>query len=314
MSAPKPNLFVIGASKCGTTFIHDLLGQHPDIFMSRIKEPSFFIRPDQLEQMAEYLSLFSEGAGHQFRGESSPVYCETLAFPSVPGDIHRFSPNAKIIYLVREPFARFRSVWVQTLSTGHWAERKFFPMKMPLSYREAVFAYPTFLDTCRYWTNLSNYRAHFGDENIKVILFERLVTDIEGTMRDVFASLGVDADPGLNPDAAKQNRGIGKRIYQPWGKRFGQLVPDPIKGLLPHSLRLKLRATVNQLPTPEFDHTDLSAEEVVQVRQQLVPEVRALYDYMGIKDDPWHFLGGSDGLDVPGSGGSGPQSAISGGA
>lgn len=294
MSAPRPNLFVIGASKCGTTFVHDLLAQHPDIFMSRIKEPSFFNRPDQQEHLAEYLSLFSEGAGHLLRGESSPVYCETLAFPSIPEDIHRFSPDAKIIYLVREPFSRFKSVWVQTLSTGHWAEKKFFPMKMPRSYREAVFTYPTFLDTCRYWTNLNNYRAHFSDRNIKVILFEQMVTDIEGTLRDVFAFLDVDPDAGINPDAAKQNSGAEKRIYQPWGKRFGHLVPDPVKGLLPQGLRLRLRATVNRLPAPKFDHTDLSAGDVAEIRRQLAPEVRALYGYMGIKDDPWHFLGMGD--------------------
>ena len=299
MSAPRPNLFVIGASKCGTTFMHDLLGQHPEIFMSRIKEPSYFNRSDPEDHLAEYLSLFSDGAGFAVRGESSPVYCETLAFPELPADIHRFSPDAKIIFLVREPFARFRSVWVQTLSTGHWAEPKFFPMKMPLAYRDAVFTYPTFLDACRYWTNLGNYRARFADENIKVILFEQFVADVSGTLRDVFAFLGVDPGVEINPEIAKQNSRAGKTVYRPWGKRFGRLVPGTIKNMLPWGLRLKLRAAVNKLPTPEFDHTELTDEEVARIRLQLAPEVRALYHYMGIKGDPWHFLGRGQGEDRP---------------
>lgn len=290
-NVPRPNLFVIGASKCGTTFMHDLLDQHPEIFMSRIKEPSFFNRIDQDDHLAEYLSLFSDGAGFALRGESSPVYCETLAFPSIAEEIHRFSPDAKIIFLVREPFARFKSVWAQTLSSGHWAEPKFFPMKMPLAYREAVFTYPTFLDACRYWTNLCNYRACFSDENIKVILFEKFVADVKGALRDVFAFLNVDPDAAIDPEAARQNSRAGKAIYRPWGKRFGRLVPSSVKNMLPRRLRLKLRATVNQLPTPEFDHTDLTAEEVARIRLQLAPEVRALYDYIGIEDDPWQFLG-----------------------
>lgn len=57
MSAPRPNLFVIGASRCGTTFIHDVLGQHPEIFMSPIKEPSYFNRSDQGDHLDEYLLI-----------------------------------------------------------------------------------------------------------------------------------------------------------------------------------------------------------------------------------------------------------------
>ena len=290
MEAQRPNLFVIGASKCGTTYFHDLLGQHPDILMSRKKEPCYFIRPDHPDHLEEYLTLFRDGADRRWRGESSPAYSETLAFPNVPRDIHRFSPVAKIIYLVREPFSRFKSVWKQTLSTGHWEERKLFPMTMPRAYREAVFTYPTFLGGCRYWTNLSNFRSYFADGAIKVIMFETLVKDVPGTIRDVFAFLDVDPNVPISFSAAEQNSGAKKTVYRPWSKRFGRLVPGGIKDLVPQKLRLELRAMVNKLPIPEFDHTDLTAEEMQEIREQLAPEVRALYKYMGVKDDPWNFF------------------------
>lgn len=290
MSAPVPNLFVIGASKCGTTYFHDLLGQHPNIFMSRKKEPCYFIRPDHADYLEEYLAMFHEGAGHMWRGESSPAYSETLAFPNVARDIHRLSPDARIIYLVREPFARFKSVWAQTLCTGHWAEEKLFPMKMPRAYREAVFTYPTFLGGCRYWTNLSKFRTYFADEAIKVILFEKFIADVPGTVREVLLFLGVRADVPMELHAGKQNSRAGKTIYHPWSKRFGRLVPSKVKDMIPSRLRLGLRALVNRLPNPEFDHTDLTASEMHEIREQLAPEVRALYEYMGVKNDPWNFF------------------------
>lgn len=234
--------------------------------------------------------MFRNGADRRWRGESSPAYSETLAFPNVPRDIHRLSPDAKIIYLVREPFARFKSVWTQTLSTGHWAEEKLFPMKMPRAYRDAVLTYPTFLGGCRYWTNLSNFRAYFRDDAIKVILFETLVADTPATIRDVFAFLDVDRNAPINLHGANLNSSAGKAIYRPWSKRFGRLLPGSVKNLVPDALRLKLRAMVNRLPTPKFDHTDLTIEEVRKIRAILNPEVRALYDYAGIKGDPWHFF------------------------
>ena len=91
----RPNLFIIGGSKCGTTMLHDLLAQHPDIFMSWPKELWHFNRSDYREREAAYLSFFREGAGFAIRGESTPIYSETLAFPHFPEAIHRFALSAQ---------------------------------------------------------------------------------------------------------------------------------------------------------------------------------------------------------------------------
>lgn len=287
---PKPNLFVIGASKCGTTFMHDLLRQHPEIFMTQPKEPFYFNRDDRADGIDDYLSLFSGSERYRLRGESSPTYCETLAFPHIPSEIHNISPDAKIIFLVREPFSRFKSVWTQTLSTGHWSKPKFYPMKMPLAYREAVFTYPTFLYACRYWTNLNNYRAYFSDDNIKVILFEHFVADVEGTMREVFRFLGVDPHVRIDTQTTERNSSKGKTVDSPLCKRLTHLAPVSVKNILPQGLRRKLWSYLTKLSTPKFDHSELSLEDVTSIRTQLAPEVRVLYAYMGIEDDPWFFL------------------------
>ena len=80
----KPNLFVIGAAKCGATYLHDVLSQHGEIFMSGIKEPRYFTRDDHRELRAWHEELFSENPDKAVIGESSPSYSETTYFVSFP--------------------------------------------------------------------------------------------------------------------------------------------------------------------------------------------------------------------------------------
>jgi hypothetical protein len=286
----KPNLFIIGASKCGTTMLHDLLAQHPDIFMSRPKELWHFNRTDYREREDAYLAFFQEGAGFAIRGESTPIYSETLAFPHVPEAIHRFSPHAKIIYMVREPFTRFRSQWAQTLDNGHWARQTHYGSTMPTAFREAVFKHPPFLLSSMYWTNIRRFKEYFEDGNIRVILFEEFVSDMERTCAEVFKFLGVDPAFRIDRGMARQNKSEGKSIYNPAVTWFRRAVPAGIRARLPVGLRRRVRDRIAGLAGPTFDHSELSPEEVIEIRRRLNPEVSALYEYRGIDEDPWAFF------------------------
>ena len=86
---------------------------------------------------------------------------------------------------------------------------------MPTTFQEAVFKHPPFLLSSMYWTNIQRFKEYFSDENIKVILFEEFVSDMERTCSDVFNFLGVD--PGFRVDRgmARQNKSEGKSIYNP---------------------------------------------------------------------------------------------------
>lgn len=285
-----PNLFIIGASKCGTTMLHDLLAQHPDIFMSSPKELWHFNRVDHRDREGAYLDFFKEGDGFAVRGESTPIYSETLAFPHVPAAIHEFSPQAKIIYMVREPFSRFRSQWAQTLDNGHWARHTHYESIMPTSFRQAVFKHPPFLLSSMYWTNILRFKQYFADESLMVILFEEFVSDVEATCARVFKFLGVDQRFHVDPNAGRQNKSEGKSIYNPAVSWFRRAVPEEIRAKLPVGLRRRVRDRIVGLAAPGFDHSDLSSEEISEVRRRLEPEVSALYEYRGIDDDPWGFF------------------------
>jgi len=99
----KPNLFVIGAPKCGTTTLASWLGSNPDVYMSKNKEPNYFntdmYAPDRYNE-DEYLNLFKESNHNRYLGEASTRY---LYSKKACSNILSYSPESKFIAIVRNP-------------------------------------------------------------------------------------------------------------------------------------------------------------------------------------------------------------------
>lgn len=285
-----PNLFVIGASKCGTTFLHEVLSMHPQIYMTKIKEPRYFTSLDYNNRDVWYRELFVKEKGKLIYGESSPTYSETIYFKDTPRRIFEHNPNSKIIYIIREPFARLTSVYKQALSTGHWENKGIYNRKMSLVFREAIFQYPPFIEGTKYWTHIQNYRNYFADDAIKVILFEDLVENTSDIMRSVFSFLGVDGNVEINFAAAEKNSGDGKTTFNPWTNRIRKHIPEKIISELPDWGKRIARNFIKMLPVPNTPPPVLSAEDKARVLEILEPEVKGVYNYLGIEGDPWQFL------------------------
>ena len=98
----KANLFIIGAMKAGTTTLHYLLDRHPDIFMSLEKEPQVF----SSKPLASYDDIFEGYDKQKYMGESSTAYTKLPDEPNIAKQIYDYNPDAKLIYLIREPMAR----------------------------------------------------------------------------------------------------------------------------------------------------------------------------------------------------------------
>src|SRR3989304_4316577 len=135
----KPNLFIVGAPKAGTTALHYFLKQHPDIFMSQMKELRFFSKDVQehdeelyqkstkrfpslytnrffkLRSEQDYLRHFKGRTTEKIAGESSPGYFHSKVAAK---EIHKFNPDAKIIMIIREPIDRVYSQHSQRLWLG----------------------------------------------------------------------------------------------------------------------------------------------------------------------------------------------------
>ena len=122
-----PNFFIVGAAKAGTTSLHRYLEQHPQVFMSSVKEPRFFeagwekigkarfLIPARIAGEREYLQLFKEAGESKAIGEASPSY---LYDEEAPYLIKEKIPKAKIIISLRDPIDRAYSQYLHFVRAG----------------------------------------------------------------------------------------------------------------------------------------------------------------------------------------------------
>ncbi len=103
----KPNFFIVGAPKCGTSSMYYYLKQHPDIFMSKLKEPHYFsmdllsrTHDYRIKNINTYLKLFANVSNEKRIGEASASY---LYSKVAAENIKEFNPNARIIIMLRNP-------------------------------------------------------------------------------------------------------------------------------------------------------------------------------------------------------------------
>ena len=122
-----PNFFILGAGRCGSTTLYSMLSQHPQVFMPKIKEPSFFCSYFQVvKDPVSYFNLFDPTNNEIAIGEASHVY---LSNPESAKVIHALIPNAKFILIFRNPTERAYSLY-------QWARRA--KLESIESFEEAI--------------------------------------------------------------------------------------------------------------------------------------------------------------------------------
>lgn len=196
MKSPRPNLFLIGAMKSGTGYLTELLAAHPAIFMSPEKEPTYFVDPEVLRQgwrgmwargywrsEDRYLDLFAAAGDAPVVGEASTNYSKLPMYTRVPERILNFNPQARFIYVMRDPVERTIShYWHFVLNSK---ERR--PML------SAIRSNPEYTDVSYYAQQLREYLQHAGRERIFVLTFEELAANPAEQMSHIYTWLGVDS-------------------------------------------------------------------------------------------------------------------------
>lgn len=171
-----PNTFVLGAGKCGTTSLHAILRQHPDIHASAVKEPTFFCDGFQgIRDPIEYLRLFDSPA--RVRLESSHAY---LTNPGTAETLKTLFPDAKFVLILRAPKNRAYSLWRHMRRLKHEVDRLPYEdipdFVAALKAEPERYASPAFAKNCRqYFWNFLYCRSSFYDEQMKryFALFDR---------------------------------------------------------------------------------------------------------------------------------------------
>ena len=258
MSFP-PEAYLIGAQKAGTTTLAYLLDQNPLVTMSSPKEPHFFTH-NWYEGLDWYREKFSGPPNTIWIDASTSYAMAPLSgthahrreeeYKGVPDKVFSVNPNAKLIYLLRDPVERAYS--------GYWHE-----VRMGVEnedFATALLKDSLYLDTSNYYEQLLLWLQFFSLSSFLFILFEDLKDDPERVTTECWKFLEVDE--GAIPvrlDSAK-NQG-----YQAsWvGRSMNRMVLDypalrtALKPVVPKSVQgLLKRAKTGSTPIPEMKEED----------------------------------------------------------
>lgn len=272
---PLPNLIVIGASKCGTTSLHRYLDRHPQIAMSRDKELNFFIAERNWAKGVEwYASRFP--AGTAVRGESSPGYTRAPYYAGVPGRMHGIVPDARLVYIVRDPVERIVSNWIHAVAQND--ETRPLAQAMHDDY---------YIIRSLYWTQISAYLEHYPRSKILVIAMGDLASDRVATLRRVYAFLDVDPDfPGAAREIRK-NRTARKRLKTRAGARLERSWLGRSLETLPQHWYWRLRDPLYWTLSRRIERPALSATDRAALAERLRDDTRRFREFAGREFADW---------------------------
>lgn len=201
-----PNFLIIGAAKAGTTSLFHYLDQHPEVFMSKIKEPRFFAveknHPDigddpvkkriwanTITSLEQYQALFAEATNQKAIGEVSPLY---LGWSQLSSEsIQKYIPNVKLVACLRNPSDRAFSHFLHNIRIKAEKSRDF----------EKIFrTNPNhhYFSLGMYYKLLKPYYDRFPSEQIRIYLFEDLLKKPNDLIVDLFRFLGVNEHYEIN--------------------------------------------------------------------------------------------------------------------
>jgi hypothetical protein len=180
-----PNFLVIGAAKSGTTSLYQYLRQHPDVFMSAVKETNWFAYEGQsddryvIRSRQAYERLFDGVTAQRAVGEASPQYLKSAtAAERIAAEL----PGVRLVAVLRDPVDRAYSSYLHSLRDGN--ERR--------GAEQALQPGSRYVDQGLYHPQLSRYFERFERSRMKVILYDDLANDPAAVMRDLYAFLGID--------------------------------------------------------------------------------------------------------------------------
>lgn len=333
MSIRKPNFFIVGAPKCGTTALYHALLGHPEVFLPHspspgsywiTKEPHFFsddlgiedwIRVSRAE---DYEEMFA-AAGDQPRvGEVSALY---LLSSSAPRRIRETcGEDVRILILLRPPVDWMRSWHHDCLRYAHenigdfGAALAAGPERRRGRKIPAHCGYKGCLDyrsAARFSESVERYLSVFGADRVKVLLMEDLNRDPIGCLREVAAFLEISADP--LPGMERQNdSGILSGTYL-WEYRIrralrNRTIGNRLLDAIPRGPLRLYRRLVAQLVPPLSDKS-IVPQLRAELEEEFRPEIERLGNLIGRDLSHWQgasATGGSDGrsthAQVPGVG------------
>lgn len=198
-----PNFVVIGAPRCGTTWLHYNLRTHPDVFVPKEKELHFFDNRYE-EGIESYAAAFHGCSGQRAVGDITPAYLSG-AYSSnraIPETMHRHIPDARLIAILRNPVDRAYSHYCFNLARD--------ARNLGLSFEQKIAQRPQILEEGLYADHLERYVQLFGTDRLLVLLYEDIEPDPLSLLRRIYSFLEVDPDFVSGLEDVKRNAAVGQ--------------------------------------------------------------------------------------------------------
>jgi hypothetical protein len=288
-SLPALNMFfIIGAMKAGTTSLHEHLASHPELFACPQKEPRFFLNADpKADDVRAYEGLFSARAEERWCFESSTGYSKAPTRGGVPRRIHDRFPQSRLVYVLRDPIERIYSEYLHNYAHGREIQ----------SFAQAVAGNDLYLDTSRYYMQISCYLEYFRPDQLCLVILEEFSRDKAATLRRVFEFLEVDPD-FLPPNTDKVFHQTSLRTMLPFGlqrlhfqtrRLRARLAGIPVLRAVANAAAAPLRLLSKPVPN-QAALRDRATEQML--RERLLKDVAQLENYLGRSLDCWKTMKG----------------------
>lgn len=264
---PLPTFLVIGAQKSGTTSLYRYLRDHPEVQLSRWKEPGFFVEEQTWDRGLDwYRSLFEGGEDAIAVGEASTSYTMFPFFAGVPERIATTLPDVRLVYLLRDPVDRIRSHHRHAL--GEWTDE---PLEQALARSPREYVVPS-----RYGHQLRVWRDHVSADRIHVLTTEDLGADPTGTMAQLFTFLGVDPDRAPAPETRHNVAGGHRRMPGLVQRMRRSDLYRGVRHRVPRGLRHAAWRASSRPAEVDLDRATLSAEAEARLVAELQPDLDLL--------------------------------------
>ena len=273
----KPNFFIVGAPKCGTTALYEYLRPHPNIFMPELKEPHFFAKDlgtyPRIKTLEDYTGLFAGSTPEHLRvGEASVYYLRSSV---AIANIHGFNPDARIIAMFRNPVDMVYSLHSQLL---YWSEeiepdfetawrlqeRRSQGLQLPPHSRGSFLL--QYAQVGRFGSQTDRLLSVFPKAQVKLILYDDFTASPQRVYDEVIDFLGVPHDHRDEFPRINEN----KRAKLSWLGNFFRKPPPALR-----SAFRGLKQVMGEGGLSAVKKTVVDLNTVKARRQPLSPEFRA---------------------------------------
>ena len=292
----KPDFFIPGAAKSGTTSLHELLDTHPDISMSKEKEPVYwnnklFNEFENLE-ILRYLNLFEQEV--KIKGESTTSYMYYDNFIKNVKD--NFHQPPKFIFILRNPIDRYISHynWLKGLGKEKRRIDKIIEEERYLDFKEYNDYPKQYYQFGLYYKWISRFIENFGKENIKIVTFEKLISERLNIINSCYEFLGVSKMDSVNfIKSNKTNKVIFPSMYHFLRKSsIGKMKYTSIsKYFLPKKIRTKIKSlmkiAIKNWISIESKKEILSNKQRKKLRDKYFEDVMSLKNKLNYDFSEW---------------------------